>query len=175
MFDVVVKNTILFTMFILAIHFLIKSRLLDEGFVVAPSMMPGTVGMAFAPASCNAPSSTAPSSAALSMGSDPKLQELHDYVFADDDKTLDDFFKTPAVPPRHDTVPCNSQSMPTLAPAAKDLCASNVDKQFDLTNKGPIMENNHSFYKAYPNESVLNGGLMGNIMGCTREHEYEQL
>jgi hypothetical protein len=170
MFDVVVKNTILFTMFILAIHFLIKSRLLDEGFVVSPSM-PGTVGMPFAPAPAPAPM-LAPTP---SLAPNAKLQELHDYVFAEDEKTLDDYFKTPAVPPKHDTVPCNAQSMPTLAPAAKDLCASNVDKQFDLTNKGPIMENNHSFYKAYPNESVLNGGLMGNIMGFSREREYEQL
>ena len=166
MFDVVVKNTILFTMFILAIHFLIKSKLLDEGFVVAP-FMPGTVGMPFAPMS--------PPMSPPSMAPDTKLQELHDYVFAEDEKTLDDFFKTPAIPPKHDTVPCNSQSMPTLAPAAKELCASNVDKQFDITNKGPIMENNHSFYKAYPNESVLNGGLMGNIMGFSKESEYEQL
>ena len=174
MFDVVVKNTILFTMFILAIHFLIKSRLLDEGFVVAPSM-PGTVGMPLPLVS------VAPRADAIVMAPFPldnstnKLQELHDYVFADEaPASLDDYFKAPA-PAKHETTACDKQSMPAFAPSAKDLCASNVDKQFDLTKKAPIMETNHSFYKVYPNESVLNGGMMGNVMGFTKEQEYEQL
>jgi len=183
---------------------MIKNRLLEEGFVVEPSF-PATIGMPLSDVSSGVSSKVevvnksgghvspaAPLSETTYTKHAPvdevklpnastfqstQLQDLYDYVFDTNAKSqLDTYFKTSPSqsPSKKGTASCDLNS--SQAFNTKALCETSIDKQFSLTKKEPIMETNHSFYKVYPNESILNGGLLGNVTGFDQiKDEYEQL
>lgn len=188
MFDMVLKNTVLFILFILILHFSIKNRLLDEGFVVSPSM-PGTIGLPFTgntslyqppryldTLQLIAPTDESRVAPATQKLETTQLKELYDYVFNEDSKKeLDTYFKadTPKEEQTHKLVRCDVNS--SQAYASTKMCESAVDKEFDMNAKTAIMETNHSFYKVYPSEGIQNGGMIDNIMGfSSMKDEYEQ-
>jgi hypothetical protein len=193
MFGVVVKNTILFTLFILIMHFVLKTRLIEEGFTISSSVkdevrrFEGFSGysngrrsranddiMRVIQSVAASDESILPSTQTMNQS---QLQDLYAYVFNEDaSKELNGYFETSKEEKGHDRRAGVTTCQPSLANATKELCATTIDKHFDIHAKTPIMETNHSFYKVYANENVMNGGLMDNIQGYGQiKDDYEQL